>query len=139
MYKCPQCACQIQKEGGCPQMECSVCHYEWCWTCGLPTNHLFHKLVIGNVLCDYVNTFCFGFEQRFNFHILCKVFITILLLCLLPLILEFITVYVMCYGIYQCCCCKCKKVKILRRTGCNLIKSQTLVVVIKLTCQENLR
>ena len=91
-------------------MECSLCEYKWCWTCGLPLDHVFHKLVIGSVLCDYVNTFCFGFEQKFNFHILLKILITFLLICLLPLILEFITVFLMCHVIYRYCCCNGKRV-----------------------------
>ena len=34
--KCPKCDCQIEKNGGCPQMNCDICGHEWCWTCGLP-------------------------------------------------------------------------------------------------------
>jgi len=36
---CPSCGVPIQKNGGCPSMQCSHCHTRFCWTCQQPTGH----------------------------------------------------------------------------------------------------
>ena len=31
--RCPRCKVFIEKNGGCPQMDCARCHYNFCWCC----------------------------------------------------------------------------------------------------------
>ena len=38
--KCPNCKTRIQKNGGCPHMNCFRCHHDFCWCCmGQWRNH----------------------------------------------------------------------------------------------------
>jgi hypothetical protein len=30
---CPQCRMPVQKNGGCPHMQCTKCDFHWCWYC----------------------------------------------------------------------------------------------------------
>ena len=57
--KCPNCTTLVEKNGGCPHMQCTICKYEWCWTCGLSRKHIFHKIQIiteeTGVLCEFIN------------------------------------------------------------------------------------
>ena len=67
--KCPNCEILIEKNGGCPRMQCSVCSYKWCWTCGCSNMNSLHEQ--GNMIfgfCDILNDFtlgnyCFGFDS----------------------------------------------------------------------------
>lgn len=31
--KCPNCASDTERDGGCNHIKCAVCHYEYCWMC----------------------------------------------------------------------------------------------------------
>jgi len=31
--QCPNCGIGIQKNGGCPHMNCQKCKHEFCWNC----------------------------------------------------------------------------------------------------------
>lgn len=64
LNNCPKCSAIIEKSGGCPHMKCPICYFEWCWTCGLPRKHWFHKIqIVGveetGIICSLVN----GFRQ----------------------------------------------------------------------------
>jgi ariadne-1 len=37
--ECPQCACFIEKNGGCNWLKCYKCSYEFCWLCGRSIAH----------------------------------------------------------------------------------------------------
>jgi hypothetical protein len=39
---CPRCRCFIQHDGGCPNMKCTMCDFEFCWWCKDEFNTLFH-------------------------------------------------------------------------------------------------
>ena len=51
MHKCPKCKCQIEKDGGCPHMQCSMCNYNWCWVCGLPCGKSDWWVLICHTFC----------------------------------------------------------------------------------------
>ena len=38
-------------------MRCTICQHSWCWICGYPTNHFFHKLSGGGpgLYCDIIH------------------------------------------------------------------------------------
>ena len=59
--KCPKCQTLIEKNGGCPDMNCYVCNYNFCWTCGFESDSFFHKIQIDTsetgFLCVLVNKF----------------------------------------------------------------------------------
>ena len=83
VHKCPNCGCQVEKDGGCPEMNCGVCHYSWCWTCGLKSDSTFHHFIIP--CCVFINAFVFGFEMDIRIHwffrlILCLILLPILII-----------------------------------------------------------
>lgn len=41
---CPRCHAFIEKNGGCPEMKCTVCKTQFCWTCGQEFNHWLHRM-----------------------------------------------------------------------------------------------
>jgi len=49
--QCPRCKAPVEKNSGCPHMNCPICSYSWCWTCGLPLDNWIHKLP--NVVCSF--------------------------------------------------------------------------------------
>mgnify|MGYP002632019397 CR=1 FL=1 len=56
IHKCPNCGCQVQKDGGCPHMDCGVCTYSWCWSCGFKSKSWFHSLSL-EIPCGLFNAF----------------------------------------------------------------------------------
>ena len=53
MNICPQCTALIEKDQGCPQMRCTICHFEFCWVCGTESDNWFHKIQFGrSVFCS---------------------------------------------------------------------------------------
>lgn len=40
---CPRCKNHVEKNGGCPQMKCPRCHFNWCWKCGKSTSSSSHN------------------------------------------------------------------------------------------------
>jgi len=49
-HKCPRCKTMIEKNAGCPHMNCRVCHYDFCWFCGSEYYSGLHKYL---PLCTY--------------------------------------------------------------------------------------
>lgn len=43
-------------------MMCTMCKYEWCWTCGFAKKSAFHYYTGNGFLCKLFNAFVFGFE-----------------------------------------------------------------------------
>lgn len=39
---CPKCQAFLVKDGGCPEMSCTICGYNYCWTCGLEWRNFMH-------------------------------------------------------------------------------------------------
>lgn len=89
-HKCPQCDCQLEKDGGCSMMECTVCNYKWCWICGFRTAHWFHTVQMGEgaVLCQFLNGITFGFEARLHWSL--RLLLTLLVVPIMPVVLYFI-------------------------------------------------
>lgn len=44
-------------------MECGVCNYSWCWSCGLSTDSLFHEFTFEGKFCEFINYQVFGFDN----------------------------------------------------------------------------
>eukprot|EP00347_Sterkiella_histriomuscorum_P013815 403363259 len=85
-HKCPSCQAPVEKNEGCPHMNCSMCGYRWCWGCGQKSDHWSHALPIMCLLAP--NT-----PKAFALFVL----IFILGLALIPVILVlgacFFTIY----------------------------------------------
>ena len=60
LNKCPQCHSLVEKNSGCPEMRCPICNYNWCWTCGLSKNSIFHLIQLKHIetgqFCEYINS-----------------------------------------------------------------------------------
>ena len=66
-------------------MNCPICLHDWCWTCGYPSDHLFHSYwFFGGVLCQLFNAVSFGFEMPI--HWVFRFLLTILSIPLAPVI-----------------------------------------------------
>ena len=48
--RCPKCKAPFEKNGGCPHMKCTICHYDWCWVCGLQYRSKTHRFV--GIFCE---------------------------------------------------------------------------------------
>ena len=46
VHRCPKCCSVFEKIDGCSEMDCSVCHYKWCWVCGLDYKTKMHALMV---------------------------------------------------------------------------------------------
>ena len=73
-------------------MKCTVCQYEWCWTCGLSKNSWFHKLQIlredeaTGIVCTLFNDFSVNYLGKFSWCIFpVKALVTLILYILAPL------------------------------------------------------
>lgn len=92
IHKCPQCACQVQKDGGCPHMHCSICTHSWCWSCGLQDDNWWHNLT-DDILCGVFNSY---FQLKIPFFV--KVILALLAIPLSPLLaFGFVLVYIPTY------------------------------------------
>ena len=68
---CPQCRLPVEKNGGCPNMNCTKCGFGFCWLCMQSTS-------------DHDSESCFRHSQGFNMH-----WFMILMLVFLPLSFVF--------------------------------------------------
>lgn len=97
IHSCPNCNTKIEKNEGCPHMNCLVCNYSWCWTCGFHRNHWLHKVAFGGVFCELFNAFSLGFALeklgKFN-HWTLRFLLTLLGVCLAPIIFIVITWFI---------------------------------------------
>ena len=48
-------------------MCCTVCGHDWCWTCGYPRRHWFHRIqgeqVETGFFCEFVNSFLYQYYR----------------------------------------------------------------------------
>lgn len=61
MQACPNCKVVVQKNGGCPHMDCSSCSFSYCWLCQHGTNgkwdELAHRTPLSLLLCPSMALF----------------------------------------------------------------------------------
>jgi hypothetical protein len=57
IHKCPKCGCQVEKDAGCPNMNCAICSHYWCWSCGFSTENSWH---------EYLEKFCEKYNNMIN-------------------------------------------------------------------------
>lgn len=102
-------------------MKCTVCHYEWCWTCGLSKNSWFHKLQIlkedeaTGIVCTLFNDFSINYLGKFKWCIFpVRALVTFTLAILGPLAFlvcfTFLIPFYLLDGIFgggSCGLCKC--------------------------------
>lgn len=74
-------------------MECSLCEYSWCWTCGIRQDHWLHSISGDGQLCQIINFLVFGFDQTMSKC--CRIFVTILLVIFFPVILYVTCVWLL--------------------------------------------
>lgn len=116
IHKCPKCGCQVEKDSGCPMMECAICSYAWCWSCGFSTNSRAHFFIA--VFCQFYNEVVvsrFSFAQKF--------FASLFGIILSPLLLLFFSLYLGGHVFILMDCCK-GRVKI-----CYIISMLFLVII----------
>lgn len=58
-HKCPQCNVQIEKDGGCPLMDCQMCKFQFCWVCRFSVDSYFHY---------FLSLYCQLFNEAFHFN-----------------------------------------------------------------------
>ena len=87
--KCPKCAVRIEKNEGCPHMQCQRCNHGFCWCCMGPSEDHNNK-------CNYY--VC----PSIPFSFCCNILITITFMVFMPAIFILVPFcwiiwYVMCY------------------------------------------
>ena len=97
IHKCPKCECQIEKEDGCPNMNCLICGFSWCWVCGINTEKRVH--LIFEVPCSFINK-----QSQFKVKRWLIILILNLLCVFLPLWLPFMIFYVVYIIVSESCC-----------------------------------
>ena len=78
VHRCPKCASIFEKMSGCSEMECSVCHYKWCWVCGLKYESGWHILML--FPCQLINMTVLNE----SLNKCCRFFMIILYLLVIP-------------------------------------------------------
>jgi hypothetical protein len=63
-------------------MYCPICNHSWCWSCGFPSYSWFHTISVDGMVCKFINSFIFGFQDRL--HICLKIPLAILAIILGP-------------------------------------------------------
>jgi len=109
IHTCPKCGTLIEKDGGCPEMHCSMCKYDWCWTCGFAKDSSIHKITGNGIPCKLINAFTFGFECKFC-HWTLRLIVSTLVAVLLPALIYIACVVLFTWAIYYNACNKGKKV-----------------------------
>lgn len=99
VHSCPKCNTKIEKDGGCPEMYCPICNFNWCWTCGFSRQHAFHQSIFFfyGFFCQIMNYFSFGFINQKKCHWTCRYLITLLMIPTAPVWVMLIAVVVFFY------------------------------------------
>ena len=86
--RCPKCKSPFEKISGCQHMKCAVCHYEWCWVCGMPFHSIVHYGQFGGIVCELISKVSLGKRSC-----LCRVLLYILLFVAIPFIVLFLSLF----------------------------------------------
>lgn len=81
-HRCPNCKFLMEKDGGCTHMKCAICHFEFCWICGMKFYTHMHKyLTFDGIGCEI---FGMIFEKQWN--VCLKSILLVLLFILWPIL-----------------------------------------------------
>lgn len=108
-------------------MSCSMCKYEWCWTCGFDRTNWFHKLTLDGFFCAMMNSWGFGFEC--NIHWSFRLIITVTMLLLSPVIFYLLSVFGCTALIYRYGCDKGRKLFFCVKRDCPGSQTRCIKVV----------
>ena len=89
--RCPKCHSPFEKAEGCSHMRCTVCHYEWCWVCGMSYYSIVHYGQFGGIVCEMIGSIALGKRNR---NCCEKLFMYIILLILLPFIVLLLSLLI---------------------------------------------
>ena len=65
-----------------------ICGYVWCWTCGFSKDNFLHSSLLQNgLICNFINSFLFGYELEVRLHWFFRAILCLIGLCLFPLII----------------------------------------------------
>ncbi len=82
---CPKCNTIIEKNGGCSHMKCGKCSYDFCYSCGLSQNTIFHSGI--NPAKVFMN--CASIQERTTCYWIGNTIFLILSLFVVPICLFF--------------------------------------------------
>lgn len=87
------------KDGGCPHMNCHICKYDFCWTCGLARKSFFHTLTFRtgetSIMCGFINEFTHnkGYSDHMCIkNMYCRYLLTFILAIIAPPIMFVLAV-----------------------------------------------
>lgn len=97
IHKCPNCGCQVEKNEGCPMMDCAICDYAWCWSCGMNTKNRLHDVF--GIYCQLYNNIAIEKWSPFK-----KGTLIVLLVTFFPILYLISCLSGGFYLVSECCC-----------------------------------
>ena len=95
-------------------MTCYVCKHSYCWICGLPSDHIFHKIQIDTsetgALCVFINNVLELFKEFAGYKCLPIIYLFLAIFCLVapPIVLALgvlggllLFPFMPCYYVYE--------------------------------------
>ena len=78
--RCPRCLVIFEKDGGCRDMSCNACGYQWCWICGMSLESDWHREYLVHACRESENVAELWREKKWpSFRLYLLVFVCVIL------------------------------------------------------------
>ena len=105
-------------------MHCTLCNHVFCWVCGFAETSVVHGVQNGGHVCQWLNSFTFGYETQRG--LACRIFGTAMIILLFPLVVFLVIALHGMALVYQGCsekvlCIYCNCIQNLRKKWLTIV------------------